>query len=104
MKEISSNSGAGISILSVEPALTMSSETPTSSKENSVSFSRFRPPYLMAIASAGMYLRRVSVTLVGRAKTNLLLVLWVKKGEKRALNAYYQKGTLMKIFLARNSG
>lgn len=57
MKEIDT-SGAGISMHSVEPALTVSSETPPSSTENSVSFSRFRPPYLIGIASAGMYLRR----------------------------------------------
>lgn len=113
---------------SAEPALTMSSETRPSSTANSVSFSRFRPPYLIGIASAGMYLRRaiyllrfyiifaidiqlrlegreeraylrrVSVTFAGRAKTNLLLVLWVKNGERIALNAQYQKGTLTKIY------
>jgi hypothetical protein len=33
------------------------------------------------------YLSRVSVTLAGRATTNLLLVLWVKKGDIRALRA-----------------
>lgn len=44
------------------------------------------------------YFRSVSVTFDERAKTNLLLVLWVRKGDRRALNAWYQKGTLMKIY------
>lgn len=33
------------------------------------------------------YWRRVSVTLDGRLKMNLLLVLWVKNGDKSALKA-----------------
>jgi len=35
----------------------------------------------------GTYLINVSVTLLGRATTILLFVLWVKKGDKRALRA-----------------
>jgi len=35
----------------------------------------------------GTYLVNVSVTLLGRATTILLFVLWVKKGDKRALRA-----------------
>jgi hypothetical protein len=33
------------------------------------------------------YLSKVSAALAGRAKTNLLLVLWVKKGDRRTVKA-----------------
>lgn len=43
-------------MVSVEPDLIMSSEALPFSTENSVSFSRFKPPYWMGISSAGIYL------------------------------------------------
>lgn len=57
-------SGAGISRVSVELDLTMTSETPPSSAENSVSSSRFSPPYLTGTASAGTYLEKAAAMLV----------------------------------------
>lgn len=42
------------------------------------------------------YPSRVSVTLAGRANTNLLFVLCVRNGDIKAYNAQYQKGTFMK--------
>lgn len=44
------------------------------------------------------YLNRVSADLDGPANTNLLLVLWVKKGLIILLKARYHHGTLINTF------
>lgn len=44
------------------------------------------------------HLKRVSVDLEGPAKTNLLLVLWVRKGLIILFTARYHHGTLMKTW------